>query len=88
MLACMIEKYVLSQNNTDFELWFIHLKVSGEHWANQEAEERWREQGQVLELEQVRQEQRAEVYLVDIGHLNIKKGTRDSKKEMPEDHHL
>lgn len=49
-----------------------YLKVPREHRANQEAEQRRAEQGGVLELEQVGQEQRAEVHLQNVSHLSGK----------------
>lgn len=47
----------------------LYLQVPGNHRANQEAQE-WRgEQLRILKLQYVCQDQRAEVYLVNIGHL-------------------
>lgn len=50
----------------------LYLEIPRKHWSNQDAEQRWAEQGRILKLQQVGQEQGAEVNFVNISHLIIK----------------
>lgn len=59
--------------NVKFKKWSkLYLEIPRKQWSDQDAEQRWAEQGRILKLQQVGQEQGAEVNFVNISHLIIK----------------
>lgn len=60
----------------------LYLEIPRKHWSNQDTEQRWAEQDRILKLQQVSQEQGAEVNLMNISHLIIEwKDEENREKE-------
>lgn len=52
------------------------------HWSNQDTKERGAEQNRILKLQQVSQEQGAEVNFMNISHLITRQKTKEKKEPL------